>query len=233
MTPPLPRFSNSGNIMTFLSTLPASVQRYIHFELYQSLPPPHDSSPDMLAARNDTALLAVAQLAPVNTGEALLAIQAIASEAHARDALRGASQHHHDLDQVRRSRAQSAMMTRQAAQARKELRIAQETRWEAERQHQAETEAALREAEDSDRRADEAMLIPFMRRLAERRREETQKSHIQRQNPIARSHEIKLTEFQPSGSTGDRGAVLRVAGALPDPHELATIPRRNAIGVRR
>lgn len=219
--------------MTFLSTLPASVQRYIHFELRQSLPPSPDGSPEMLAAHNDTALLAVAQLAPMNTGEALLAIQAIASEAHARDALRGASQHHHDPDQVRRHRAQSAMMTRQAAQARKELRIAQEARWESERRHQAETEAALREAEDSDRRADEAMAVPFMRRLAQRRRDEAQKSYPQRQNPIVRYHEIKSTEFQPAGPTGDRSAVLRVAGAIPDPHALATMPQRKAVEGRR
>jgi len=205
MTPHLPRFSNSGIAMTFLSTLPASVQRYIHFELHQSLPPPPDGSPEMLAAHNDTALLAVAQLAPMNTGEALLAIQAIASEAHARDALRGASQHHHDPDQVRQSRAQSAMMTRQAAQARKELRIMQEARWDAERQRAAETEAAEREAEESAQRADEAMVVPFMRRLGQRQRSDAQKSHGARQNPTSRSREIDSWESPRSGSKSDPG----------------------------
>lgn len=202
--------------MTFLSTIPASLHSAVLFQLYQALPLPHDALPETLEARNDIAKLAVARLGPMNMGEVLLAIQAVASEAHALDALSGASLHHHDPVRLQRSRAQSALMTRQAAQARKELRITQEARWEAERQRQAETEAATQAAEESDRRADEAMVVPFMRRLAQRR-VAAQKSHHTGRNPVMRSHETDSWQPRLSRSQDDPTAAARARGTTPKP----------------
>ncbi len=202
--------------MTFLSTIPASLHRFVLFRLYQALPPPPDALPETLEACHDIAKLAVARLGPMNIGEALLAIQAVASEAHALDALSGASLHHHDPVQVQRSRAQSALMTRQAAQARKELRITQEARWEAERQRRAEIEAENQAAEDSEKRADETMVVPFMRRLAQRR-VAAQKSHDMRRNPVTRSHETDSRQPRPSRSHDDPTAAARARGMTPKP----------------
>lgn len=196
--------------MTLVTTLPAPLQRFVLGQLYKALPPAPDDTPETLTARNDIALLAIASLTPMNTAEALLAVQAIASEAHALSALHEANRYHHDPTAVRQSRAQSAMMTRQGAQARKELRIMQEERRDAERQRQADIAAAENEAEDSARQADEAMVVPFMRRLGQRRRD-AGKSHVMGQNPTTRSHEMDSRQSRPSRSKHEAG------GAVPDP----------------
>lgn len=107
-------------------------------------------------------------------------------------------------------------MTRQAAQARKDLRIMQEARGEAERPQQAEIEAANRSAEEADRRADEAMVVPFMRRLG-RPRAEAQKSHVTGQNPLTRSHETNSRGSLPSRSKHDPDATAQARGMKPKP----------------
>jgi activator of HSP90 ATPase len=110
----------------------------------------------------------------MNTAEALLAVHAIACEAHASSALREAVLHHQDIRLVGQARAQSALMIREAMQVRKELRVMQEERRSAEHAHQQRVEAEEREAEESLRRADETALAPFMRRLAQRQRDGNQ-----------------------------------------------------------
>jgi len=200
--------------MTFLSSIPASLHQFVLFRLHQALPPAPDDSAEMLEARNEVAKLAVARLAPMNTAEALLAIQAVVSEAHALDALHGAVLYRHDPAQVMRSRAQSALMTRQAGQARKELRLMQEARWEAERQRQAEIEAERQATEDAERRADEAMVVPFMRRLGQRRAA-AQQSHSTGRNPMSRSRETDPRQLPPSSSSGDTALPVRAGGTVP------------------
>lgn len=208
--------------MTLFPTIPASLTRFILGHLYDALPPPPDQDPETLDARNQVALAAIVRLTPMNTAEALLAVHAIASEAHAGSALREAVLHREDIKVVGQCRAQSAMMIRQAMQVRKELRAMQEVRREAEDEQQQRIEAAEREAEDAALRADEAAPAPFMRRLAQRRQAATKPgaSHATGQSPNIRSVRldrgskaasdhamIQDRPFLPPGPGQRRGAV--------------------------
>jgi hypothetical protein len=71
----------------------------------------------------------------------LLAVQAIAAEIHAADAPRSAAEAWNEPTLRRQCRQASALMTRQALQWRKQLRLVRETRFEAIDDHeQAEAE---------------------------------------------------------------------------------------------
>ena len=175
--------------MTIFATIPASLTRFILGQLYDSLPPPPNQDPDTIEVRNQIAQAAIARLTPMNTAEALLAVHAIASEAHASAALREAVLHRDDMRVVGQCRAQSALMIREAMQVRKELRAMQAIRREAEHQHQQQVEAAEREAAERTQNADETTPAPFMRRLAQRRLAEAARnaSHDMGQTPSNRS----------------------------------------------
>lgn len=175
--------------MTIFATIPASLTRFILGQLHGALPMVPDQDPDTLEARNQVALAAIVRLTPMNTAEALLAVHAIACEAHASSALREAVSHREDIRVVGQCRAQSALMIREAMQVRKELRAMQAERRSAEHEHQQRIEAEEREAEEGLRRADEPAPAPFMRRLAQRRRDGNQPkmSHDKGQNPNIKS----------------------------------------------
>ncbi len=117
--------------MSLFATTPQSLSRFILRQLYRSLPPLRIDTPEEHEDREIASMAAIARLAPANTGEALLAVQAIAAEAHASDALQSVHQHRDDFQRVSQCRAQSALMIREAMAVRKELRTMQKSRLEA------------------------------------------------------------------------------------------------------
>lgn len=92
--------------------LPPRLSSTVFAELRASLPPPLDDTPEGLDSRDMMAMAAVAALGPVDITEALLAAQAVAAEAHARDAMRLTNTHRTDTQVVLRCRAQAASMIR-------------------------------------------------------------------------------------------------------------------------
>lgn len=206
----------AGSIMTIFATIPTSLMRFILGQLYSALPPVPGQDPDTLEARNQVALAAIARLTPMNTAEALLAVHAIACEAHASSALREAVLHHQDIRLVGQARAQSALMIREAMQVRKELRVMQEERRSAEHAHQQRIEAEEREAEEALRRADETAPAPFMRRLAQRQRDENQPKMSHDKGINTNTKSMRLNQ----GSKGvPAHAVILDRSSGPNPRE--------------
>ncbi len=101
--------------MSIFPSIPPKLSSYITSQLYLALPPPPDDTPETLEARDLTAMAAVVRLGPANTAEAFFAVQAIASQQHASDALQGVARYRDDFQRVGQCRAQSALMMRQAA----------------------------------------------------------------------------------------------------------------------
>jgi len=128
--------------MSLFATIPQPLSRFILSQLRRSLPPAVMDTAEELEVRELVAQAAIARLAPANTGEALLAVQAIAAEAHASDALQSVHQHRDDFRRVAQCRAQSALMIRQGMALRKELRAVQAIRLDALREHEEAMEAA-------------------------------------------------------------------------------------------
>jgi len=118
--------------MSLFATIPASLTRFILGQLHRALPPLRDDMAEERELRDLVAKVAIARLTPMNTAEALLAVQAVAAEAHASDCLQSVGQFRDDFARVAQCRAQSALMIRQAMQLRKELRLVQEERRTAE-----------------------------------------------------------------------------------------------------
>ncbi len=176
--------------MSLFATFPPPLRRFIEREVHAALPPPFDDTQEERDIRDLVAMAAVARLTPMNMGEALLATQAIAAEAHARQALQSAGRHRDDFRLVAQCRAQSAMMTRQATQLRKTLRSVQEERRWAEYLHQQDLQAAetAREEEAPDAKPDAEMRRPAWDWLDETRRRQ---SRGMGQNPDYRSYETK------------------------------------------
>ncbi len=140
--------------MHSIPNIPDTIAREIYAELCRSLPPPPDHSSESQAIRDEHAMTAVAHLLPENVAEANVAVQIVAAQFQARDALRTAS---HliplldpgripgadpgtttDPDEIRRCRAWAASMMRQADSGIRTL-----LRMQAERQ---KAEDALRPA---------------------------------------------------------------------------------------
>jgi hypothetical protein len=96
-----------------MHTLSPSISREAYARLCSSLPPPVRDSPETRAARNDIAMMAVADLRPATAYEARLAVDIVAADAHAMDSFRLAAQHADELATVFRCRAQAAAMMRQ------------------------------------------------------------------------------------------------------------------------
>jgi hypothetical protein len=108
--------------------LPPALSREIFAALCRSLPQPVDDTQQARDARDTMAMAAVAALDPDDTAEAMLAVQVVVAEAHARDCLRLATEHRDDLPTACRCRAQAASMMRQMHQALRVLRQTQALR---------------------------------------------------------------------------------------------------------
>jgi len=94
--------------------LPPSVAREAFAELCRALPPPIDGGQD---ARDTLAMEAAAAFRPADLTEALMVVEIVATEAHARACLREAGEHQADIKVVRQSRAQALSMMRQKQRA--------------------------------------------------------------------------------------------------------------------
>jgi hypothetical protein len=91
-----------------------TIAREIYADLCRSLPPPSNDTPEAHALHDERAITAVAHLLPENAAEAEVAVQIVAAQFHARDALRAASGTGLEVDALRRHRAQACSMMRQA-----------------------------------------------------------------------------------------------------------------------
>jgi hypothetical protein len=102
-------------------TLPPRLSREIFAALRQALPNPTEDTQDAIDARDMIAMAAVAALNPIDAAEAMLAVQVVSTEAHARDSLRLSNLPNTDLPTILRCRAQAASMMRQMQQALRAL----------------------------------------------------------------------------------------------------------------
>ena len=142
--------------MSIFPSIPRQLSCFITRELYLALPPPHDDTPETLEARDLTATAAVVRLGPANTAEAMLAVQAVATQYHAIQALQSVARCRDDFKRVGQCRAQSAAMMRQAATALRELRALQEARLTLLAIRQAELDAAQEQEAAASRQEDAA-----------------------------------------------------------------------------
>ncbi len=140
--------------MHSIPNIPDTIAREIYAELCRSLPSLPDDTPEARHLREQHAMTAVAHLLPENVVEANVAVQIVAAQTHARDALQTASRipgldpgsfpgpdPRATIDpdaRIRQCRAQAASMMRQADSAIRTL-----LRMQAERQ---KAEDALRPA---------------------------------------------------------------------------------------
>ena len=108
--------------------LPPNLAREVFAHLCDCLPPPRDDTPEARDARDMIAMTEVVGYDPIDMIEAMLAVRIVASEAHARDALRLVAADRNDFRHVRSCRAQAAMMMRTADKARVELRACRKER---------------------------------------------------------------------------------------------------------
>jgi len=86
-------------------------------DLLSGLPASTDDEPGQRATRERAAIAQVACLLPANAAEGALAVDFVAANAHAMDALRAAAQSASDPTRERQCRAQAASMMRQAQSA--------------------------------------------------------------------------------------------------------------------
>jgi hypothetical protein len=84
--------------MSSIPNIPDTIAREIYAELCRSLPPPPDNPSESRAIREQHAMTSVAHLLPENAAEADVAVQIVAAQFHARDALQAASRHIPGLD---------------------------------------------------------------------------------------------------------------------------------------
>ena len=117
---------------TTLPNLPDSIAREVFATLCGTLPPPVTDTPEARAAREETAMAAVAALLPANAYEALLAAEIVAANYNAKDCLRLVVQPGQDPDDARRIRAQANAMMRQEQSSLRALQRIQATREKAE-----------------------------------------------------------------------------------------------------
>lgn len=98
--------------MFIIPNIPIPLSREIFANLCSYLPDPAPSTPEARAARDQRAMTAVAHLLPENAAEAELAVQIVANDFHAKDALRWAALPGLDPGEMRRHRAQAASLSR-------------------------------------------------------------------------------------------------------------------------
>jgi hypothetical protein len=107
---------------------PIALAREVFARLCASLPPPREDTPEARAVRDDLAYAAVEAYYPIDAAEAELAVQIVAANAHALDALRFAGLPGKSEDEIRRCRAQGNSMLRTAQGAVRALERRQATR---------------------------------------------------------------------------------------------------------
>jgi hypothetical protein len=118
--------------MHTLPNLPASVSDEIFATLCAALPAPASDTPENRAARDETAMAAVAALHPTDAFEAKLAAEIVVADAYVMDSLRLAGQYRDDLAATLRCRAQATSMMRQMRSGLRELQRMQAEREKAE-----------------------------------------------------------------------------------------------------
>ena len=123
------RHATTGQAVMYpFPALPPRLSRDVFAELCRSLPDPHDDSAEARDSRDTIAMAAVAALGPADITEALVAVDVVAAQAHARASLQDANRHRADIDKSLRCRAQAASMMRQGQRAMRELRLLQSLR---------------------------------------------------------------------------------------------------------
>jgi hypothetical protein len=100
--------------MSTIPNVPDTLARYIYAQLCIMLPPPHENTPEAIQLRDERAAIAVAHLLPANAAEAEVAVQIVAAQFHARDALGTAACPGLEEERIQRCRAQAARMIREA-----------------------------------------------------------------------------------------------------------------------
>jgi hypothetical protein len=120
--------------MHAIPNIPEALSRAIYADLLAHLPPGSDDTPQGIELRNQRAMTVVAHLLPENGAEADVAVQIVAAQFHARDALRAAVRAAEDPAEVRRCRAQASSMMRQADSGIRTLLRLQAERTKAEKE---------------------------------------------------------------------------------------------------
>jgi hypothetical protein len=111
-----------------IPNVPDSLARQIYADLLGYLPQPPNDTPEARLIRDSRAMAAVAALIPKNAAEAELAITAIATDFHAKDALAAASRPNLTIDALKNLRGMTASMSRQSQNAIRTLRLMQAER---------------------------------------------------------------------------------------------------------
>lgn len=114
--------------MTMTFDLPPDLEREIRAALAGRLPPTADGSAESLQARDNFALAAIADLKPNSREEVMLAVLAIAANAHAHHYLFLAGQHRADITEVMRCRSKAIAKMREARKAFETLRLLRQAR---------------------------------------------------------------------------------------------------------
>ena len=100
-----------------IPNVPDSLARQIYADLLNYLPLPPNDTPEARLLRDSRAMAAVAALIPENAAEAEIAITAIATDFHAKDALAAASRPNLTIDALKNLRGMTASMSRQSQNA--------------------------------------------------------------------------------------------------------------------
>jgi hypothetical protein len=95
-----------------LPNIPDHLSRAICASLIGILPPPADVTPEQIALRDERAITALAHYIPMNAAEAELAVDIVAAEFRAKDALHCAVRCCNDFAAVERCHRQHALMMR-------------------------------------------------------------------------------------------------------------------------
>ena len=98
--------------MHTIPNIPDHLTRAIYADLCSYLPKPSPDTPEIRTERDQRAMLAVAHYLPDNAAEAELAVQLVAADFHAKDAMLSAVAADDDPEKKRQCRAQIASMMR-------------------------------------------------------------------------------------------------------------------------
>jgi hypothetical protein len=120
----------NGNLHPTAPSTNLSTQLYLQlvYTLTGLLPPPLDSTPGALRARNHAAIAKIASMLPINANEADLAAQSIAARAQAEDIMRLLRANAHNVTLTIRLNAQYASMVRTSLSAHARLMRVQAVR---------------------------------------------------------------------------------------------------------
>jgi hypothetical protein len=111
-----------------IPNVPDSLARQIYADLLNYLPLPPTDTPEARLLRGSRAMAAVAALIPENSAEAAIAITAISTDFHPKDALAAALRPNLTIDALKSFRGMTASMSRQLQNAIRTLRLMQAER---------------------------------------------------------------------------------------------------------